>query len=253
MAISKADYINRVLLIMDETGLLDETGQSILGADTVQPDRLIEGSFVDAWRQCTQVMPRVWFESTHVYNFTTTTTASTSYVANAVHDNGDGSGFLILDDDFYLLTELKLDTWKKSVYEAYVETEKTASIQSNRYTRGSEYRPVCTLSSSGKPSSDENIQRLNFYSFTPVTGKALKDRIDTFSYIAEPASIVDLAPTNSLSSVTEKLLEPLAYLSAATVFTLLEKYDIATKLTERALVMVPGQKRTRGTSVSVVQ
>ena len=50
MAITKKDFIQRVLLIMNEAGLYDAEGIPI-GADTAQIDRYIEGSFVEAWRR----------------------------------------------------------------------------------------------------------------------------------------------------------------------------------------------------------
>ena len=58
---TKQDFINRVLLIMNEAGMIDAQGNQFTGADAAQVDRYIEGSYVDAWRRCVKVMPRSWF------------------------------------------------------------------------------------------------------------------------------------------------------------------------------------------------
>ena len=60
---TKQDYIQRVLLIMNEAGLYDKDGNSFVGADAAQVDRYIEGSYVDAWRRCATVMPKAWFKN----------------------------------------------------------------------------------------------------------------------------------------------------------------------------------------------
>jgi len=150
MPTTKKEYINRVMLIMNESGLYDTSGNNLIGADTAQVDRHIEGSFVDAWRRCVKVMPKAWFKNA-VFS-------SSMLFA----DLDRGTVFIVLPDDFYLLTALKMQGWIKAVYDAYVENEKTASIQSNEYTRGSEIRPVCTISNKVV---DNNVKQvLNYYS-----------------------------------------------------------------------------------------
>jgi hypothetical protein len=50
-----------------------------------------------------------------------------------------------------------------------------------------------------------------------------------------------------------QIIEPMAYLSAGTVFTLFEKYDISKALEQKAAEMFPGLARARGASIAVVQ
>ncbi|MDR1259432.1 MAG: hypothetical protein LBK65_09185 [Tannerellaceae bacterium] len=147
---TKSGFINRVLLIMNEAGMFDPAGNSYLGADTAQVDRHIEGSYVDAWRRCVKVMPRAWFK-----NKSFDDSPKEEYTSN-------GTGFIVLPDDFYLLTALKMEGWQKAVYEASIENEKTASIQSNEWTRGSTIRPVCTISNKLRNTVVKQV--FNYYS-----------------------------------------------------------------------------------------
>lgn len=120
--------------ILNEAGMTDLKGESFLGADSVQVDRHIEGTYVDAWRKCALVMPKAWFKNER-FDF-----------YPKVENLSDGTGYIILPSDFYLLSSFKLSQWRKPIFDAYVENEKTSSIQSNEYTRGSEIRPVGTIS-----------------------------------------------------------------------------------------------------------
>ena len=231
----KENYIKRVLLIMNEAGLMDAQGNSLLGADTTQVDRHIEGSFVDAWRQCAKVMPRAWF-----FN-------KTFFDMQKVENLPGGTGYVVLPDDFYLLSVFRMKGWKKSVYEASIENEKTASIQSNEYTRGSTIRPIVTIANS---MTDEGVKQvLNYYSLDRgLTEHLVEEAI--YVPVAEPLSG---KPDNYEINVGDQVIEPLAYLSASTVFTMFEKYDIAKALEQRAVAMFPGLQVLRGTNNTVKQ
>jgi hypothetical protein len=142
---TKAEFINRVLLIMNEAGLYDNQGAQFIGADSAQVDRYIEGSYVDAWRRCAQVMPKAWFknESFKMYP--------------KVSDLPDGTGFVILPSDFYLMNTFKMTGWRKSALDAYIDNEKVESIQSNEYTRGSQIRPVVVIKTKETNLSETDI------------------------------------------------------------------------------------------------
>lgn len=132
---TKQQYIQRVLLIMNEAGLFDGQGNMFNGADTAQVDRYIEGSYVDAWRRCAGVLPKSWFRNESFKHYPLISSLT------------EGTGHVVLPSDFYLLNSFKMKGWKKAVYEASVENERTAAIQANEYTRGSQIRPACTTSS----------------------------------------------------------------------------------------------------------
>jgi hypothetical protein len=233
---TKAEYINRVLLIMNEAGMLDATGHSLFGADVTQVDRHIEGSFVDAWRRCVKVMPRTWFKTA-------------SFKGAVIYpDLAGGTGCVELPSDFYLLTAFRMAGWRKPAYQATIEDEKTASVQSNEYTRGSELRPVCTIST--REVGVGNIRQvLNYYSLQ--RGLALHT-VDTALYIPVCTPLTDHALTANVG-LDEQVIEPMAYLSASTVFVMFEKYDIAKTLEAKAVEMFPGLARVRGTNVTINQ
>jgi hypothetical protein len=231
---TKEDYIKRVLLIMDEAGLSDIAGNSLLGADTTQADRIIEGSFVDAWRRCVKVMPRTWFQNK-------------TFKSAVNHPNvSAGTGYVELPADFYLLCEFRMIGWRKSVYEASLENERTSSIQSNEYTRGSEIRPVCTISN--KSVGDAIKQVLHYYSVQP--GKT--HEIEEALYVPVVKSLKEYSLNEDLG-ISDQIAEPLAYLSASTVFTIFGKYDISQALQQRAVEMFPGLQSVRGNNITIKQ
>jgi hypothetical protein len=228
--VTKSGYINRVLLIMNEAGLMDPAGNFLLGADTAQVDRHIEGSFVDAWRRCVKVMPRIWFENKSFKNASHTKSAT------------KGTGYVVLPEDFYLLTSFKMSGWQKPVYEAYVENDRSSSIQSNEYTRGSTIRPVCTISN--KLIGVEIKQVLNYYSLPKnINNHVIEEAI----YVPSVKPLKDLDGDDL--KISDQVLEPLAYLSASTVFTMFEKYDISKALEQRAIEMFPGLQSVKGNNV----
>lgn len=231
----KQEFINRVLLIMNEAGMIDTQGNSFIGADSAQVDRYIEGSFVDAWRRCVKVMPRIWFNNKSFSN------------SNVVSDLPNGIGYVVLPDDFYLLSLFKMKGWVKPVHEAYIENEKTSNIQSNEYTRGSFIRPVCTISL--KFIEDSTKQVLNYYSLP----KGLEiHEIEEAIYVPAATPLKDLEGDADLN-LKDQVIEPMAYISASTVFTLFEKYEIAKALEMRAVEMFPGLQSVRGTMVTSKQ
>jgi hypothetical protein len=315
---TKQEYINRVLLIMNEAGLYDKEGNSFIGADSAQVDRYIEGSFVDTWRRCAQVFPKAWFKNERFD------------IYPKVENLSDGTGYIILPSDFYLLNSFKLDRWRKPVFEAYMENDRTSSIQSNEYTRGSEIRPVATISNKifeftpniitdfqedtpSKMLSSDLIwyNPQNFSLFKPSAGLGGWEYIEynvykkgdifkfgnTFyiltnnpaqdqwhelkeikvnpgitqvlnyfslqkglpSHTIEEAIYIPVAKSLSEYSnedelgLDHRIIEPMAYLSASSVFTIFEKYDIAKALELRVVEMFPAFKSVKGTNVTFKQ
>jgi hypothetical protein len=314
---TKQEYINRVLLIMNEAGLYDKDGNSFIGADSAQVDRYIEGSFVDAWRRCAQVFPKAWFKNERFD------------IYPKVENLSDGTGYVVLPSDFYLLNSFRLSRWKKPIFDAYVENERTSSIQSNEYTRGSEIRPVGTISNkifsinsfitltyfqedtpdtptnSGqkwydlagniyKPSAGlagwetipyteyskgqifKHSSKIYTLSSTPTeSGYVLEEikvsegitqvlnyysvqkglpshTIEEAIYIPVAKSLSEYSNEDELG-LDHRIIEPMAYLSASSVFTIFEKYDIAKALEVRVVEMFPAFKSVKGTNVTFKQ
>lgn len=229
---TKKDFINRVLLVMNEVGMTDGGSNLLLGADTAQVDRYIEGSYVDAWRRCVKVMPREWF-------------ANASFIdARMIFDSGDGTGAVVLPDDFYLLTAFKMKGWQKPVYEASISNERTSSIQTNEYTRGSAIRPVCVISV--KDIEGTIVRVLTYYSLPK--GLPLHE-VEEAIYVPVTKPLHSFRLEEELK-LSDQVIEPMVYLSASTVFTLFEKTEIATALEQRAVEMFPGLQSVRGNRIT---
>lgn len=220
---TKQEFINRVLLIMNEASMADPSGTMFIGADTAQVERQIEGLYPSAWRRCVKVMPRSWFESK---SFAT---------AQKIVDAPNGTGDVVLPDDFLLLTSFKMTKWKVSCLIAHEETPQLMAIQSNDYTRGTEYRPVCLLrhKTITVRIGDEFIQQtkkvLSYFSL-PKTSDPTTHVIEHALYIQNITEMPDTITDD------DNIIDPLAYMCASTVLNSFEKYDamkaVELKLTE---------------------
>ena len=57
----KAEFIQRVMQIMNELGWNDTQSGAFVGSDTTQVKEHIEAVFVDAWRKSVNVLPKTYF------------------------------------------------------------------------------------------------------------------------------------------------------------------------------------------------
>jgi hypothetical protein len=92
-------------------------------------------------------------------------------------------------------------------------------------------------------------QVLNYYSLSRGLSKHV---VSEALYVPLVEALADKPESYDLP-LDMQVIEPMAYLSAGTVFTLLEKYDIAKALDLRAAEMFPGLARARGTNITVNQ
>lgn len=63
-----------------------------------------------------------------------------------VHANKDGSGYIVLPDNFIRLLEFKMAGWKRAVVSVAEPGSEIALKQSNRFLRGGCCKPVCVFS-----------------------------------------------------------------------------------------------------------
>ncbi len=222
---------------MNEAQMTDKEDNFYNGADTAQIDRYIEGSYVDAWRRCVAVMPRTWFENKQM----------DTGDDNVVFDSAAGSGYIKLPPDFYLLSKFKMKKWLKPVFEASHENERVSSIQSNEFTRGSSIRPACVISSKFIGLDYKPV--MYFYSLPKGT---LNPEVEDAIYIPNAKSLSDIPAAQNLN-IDDRVLEPIAYLSASTVFTMFEKYEIAKALDQKVIEMFPALRTTRGNTITFKQ
>lgn len=106
-----------IFLLSEETRRLDDTIAALLG-DAV--------SFVQQNKVSGMLNPMAFQPDT-----------------SAVVDNGDGTGYIVLPEDFVALAELKMEGWERSCTFMYPPLSSVAEAQSNANTRGGCCKPVC--------------------------------------------------------------------------------------------------------------
>ena len=135
--VKKDEIISKVKSIMNEIGE-EETNSSLLDEDTIKIDQYIESCIGDA-------LAMIVLKSAIPVN----------------PNNNDGTGYIVLPDDFLKLIAFKMEGWKRTVSEAFPLDSEKAKQQSNEYTRGGNNKPVCVLSY-----SPEGKKVLEYYSVT---------------------------------------------------------------------------------------
>jgi len=214
----KAEFISRVMQIMNEIGWNDTESNAFIGSDTTKVKKHIESVFVDAWRKAVNILPKTYFT---IKDFTSN---------KLVGDFNTGLGYVILPDDFYTLYSFKMEGWQKAVETILDKSDPMASVQANEYTRGNFVRPVCLKDKTTikERINDEYIlvvkDILEYYSLP----QGLKHKVEEALYIPL------IAPLSDNTIINEKLFIPLAYLCASMVFYIFEKPDIAQVLENKA-------------------
>ena len=211
---TKGEYVKSVMRRMNELGWDDSFTGAFVGSDTTKVERHVEASFVDAWRMGVGVLPRHYF---------TRLSASGERVMSSFKDaelTGDvsqGTGFVVLPDDFYILSSFRMRGWKRDCFEAIPETDAIAAVQSNDFVRGNPYRPVCTLFVHPRYG---NIMK--YYS----VHKGSVHFVESALYVPLHGGIAGSGDSDDLE-LDERLYGPLAWLNAGFVFSVFEKEEMA--------------------------
>ena len=171
--VTKDEIISKVKAIMNEIG--EETNSSLLDEDTIKIDQYIESCIGDA-------LAMIVLKSAIPVN-------PKKGTSNPVNNN-DGTGYIVLPDDFLKLIAFKMEGWKRTVSEAFPLDSEKAKQQSNEYTRGGNNKPVCVLSY-----SPEGKKVLEYYS---VTGS--NHTVSVFVYEAsyEPSSGINMKSSDAV-------------------------------------------------------
>lgn len=210
----KAEFIKRVMQIMNELGWNDTQSDAFVGSDTTKVMGHIEAVFVDAWRKAVNLLPKTYF------------TIKDFSEQKMVPDIPLGTGYVVLPNDFYALYFFKMFGWQVAAEILIESSDPVARIQANEYTRGNIVRPVCVKSSRGikERINDEIISVpkdvLEYYS-VPIGSE---QKIENALYIPL------IEPLSDKTKINEKLFIPLAYLCASMVFYIFEKAEIAQQL-----------------------
>lgn len=127
----KGEYIDEVLRLLNEAGVLEREGFSFAGGDNSDVVKHVAGVYVYAWLKCLRIVPRTWL---YVKDF-----------ASLPEDLGGGCGRVFLPDDFYELYVFRMRGWLRDVFVAEEEGSEVDLRQGNVYARGTVNRPVCVV------------------------------------------------------------------------------------------------------------
>lgn len=137
-------------------------------------------------------------------------------IPNDIVSNGDGSGYVVLPEDFLRLFSFSMEGWKKRVINAIPEESEMYLLQKNPVTRGGENFPVCAV-----VRRDGNLA-LEWYSVPAyVRSPKCKEKY----YVSNPKI------TGTEIDIPDQLDMLLAYLTAKEVLMSFQSYDVA-KATE---------------------
>ena len=202
---TKTEFINHVLHLLNEAGSID--GAEMIGADMTQINLYIEKMFPGAYRRAVNVQAlKPYFE--------TLSFAEQTKVTNAP----DGTGYVILPDNYLTLSSFKMTGWKINCTEAQAETPAINRKQANEYTRGTTQRPVCVL----RHVNHENaLKRAIYYYSLPRRADDSGHTIENALYIPNVTELADDV------NISEQLFEPLAHICAAAVLLSFEKTEAA--------------------------
>lgn len=219
----KAEFIKRVMQIMNELGWNDTQSDAFVGSDTTKVVGHIEYVFVDAWRKALSIdIPKTYF------------TIKDFSKQKLVTDIAHGIGYIVLPEDFYKLYSFKMKHWQVVSEELINSSDPLARRQANEYTRGNVCRPVCVKNNKA---IKERIEDGNIY--------PLKDVLEYYSVpnghkqeVEEALYIPLEKPLSDETKLNEKLITPLAYICASMVFEIFEKPDIAKTLEAQAISII---------------
>lgn len=202
--VKKDEIISKVKAIMNEIGE-EETNSSLLDEDTIKIDQYIESCIGDA-------LAMIVLKSAIPVN-------PKKGTSNPVNNN-DGTGYIVLPDDFLKLIAFKMEGWKRTVSEAFPLDSEKAKQQSNEYTRGGNNKPVCVLSY-----SPEGKKVLEYYS---VTGS--NHTVSVFVYEAsyEPSSGINMKSSDAV-------FYALCYMTAGLVYSIFENQATAEEMQKIAI------------------
>lgn len=214
----KAEFISRVMQIMNELGWNDTESNAFIGSDTTKVSKHIDSVFVDAWRKAINLFPKTYFT---IKDF-----SGSELISNI----SQGTGCVVLPDDFYSLYSFRMKGWQVASETLIDSSDPIARMQANEFTRGNVCRPVCVKNS--KVIEDKDVQNqkdlLEFYS----TARGQVQKVEEALYIPL------IKPLSDETVLSDKLFVPLAYLCASMVFSIFEKDGISQLLEKKSTELI---------------
>lgn len=124
----REQIINKVLCCLDEAGMTHSI-DPLLGDP-------IENFLDEAGRELLKVAPSYTFKGRYA-NFTPQN--------SGLVDNGDGSGSVLLPENFVRLVSFRMEGWQRDATQLYTADDPIYAKQSNPYLRGGVANPVVVL------------------------------------------------------------------------------------------------------------
>lgn len=212
---TKADFISKVLKVLNEADS-SISGATLIGADATNVSLFIEKLYPAAWQRAVHLFPRSWF-------------TPKSISTNPVVDAPDGTGYVILPDDYVLLVSFKMRGWKENCTTAPDETPAINRKQANEYLRGTAQRPVCVI----RQITDNNtVKRALYYYSLPKTADATTHVVEQALYIGNVSSM------GNTIDIRDNGIDALAYLTAGMVLASMEKWDHAKAIESKIAEMI---------------
>lgn len=130
-------------------------------------------------------------------------------LTNAPFTNQDGTGYIILPNDFMRLAILQMTDWITPVTTVIIDTDAEYIKQKSKYAgiRGNRFKPVCALTS-----SNEN-KILEFYSVK----QGEQAKIKKFTYIPYPQE------SEGVILVCDKVYDAITYMTAGLTATTIKE------------------------------
>jgi len=130
--VSVDELVKEVRVTLDENQA--ESAYMESSTDNMELDEIIRAKLPDAARAIVEMCPL------SLLNADALTLPTDDQVANT-----DGSGYIVLPDDFLRLVSFKLASWNRAVTSVAEEGSSTDLMQRNVFTRGTPLKPVCSF------------------------------------------------------------------------------------------------------------
>lgn len=205
-----ADLAQRVRLAIDEN-----TNEAALSFDATNLDlnQMIRAKLVEAVRLVHEQAPTRLVEGRPI--------------VNRPVRNQDGSGYVVLPDDYMRLVIFRLDGWKRPVVRPIDDSSPDYALQKNKHVRGNADKPVCALSTDG---SGNRI--LEYYS---LPGSVAEPVVTQALYVPYPAVTAD-----GKLEVSRRLTDAAVYLAAGLTMITLGESDRAKEFMDLSTLFTHG-------------
>lgn len=175
--------------------------------DTLALNDIIRSKIVEAVRRVELAAPAHLLEEGHDFS-------------SGIYWNGDGSGWVLLPDDFMRLIAFRMSDWERTVYEAISVDDPLYAKQSSRYKgiRGNVQKPVCAIVNRAEGKA------LEFYACKDNTAMIVRAGYVPYPHIDKDDGI----------DISEKCYTAVVYTVAALVLTTYGEADKASAMTDLA-------------------